>query len=550
MALYHTYRPQTFADVVGQEHIVKTITNQIASGRVAHAYLFTGARGLGKTTTARLIAKALNCANRKAGAFEPCDSCDSCQEIRGSRAIDVIEIDAASQTGVDNVRENIIESARFQPTKSPYKVFIIDEAHMLSMSAFNALLKTLEEPPEHVVLILATTEPHKLPDTIISRCQRFDFKKVAYDTMKQHLEMIAKAEKIKVNSDVADRIINKSDGCVRDAVSLLDQIMATGEKHITADAASLVLPTARVDETLRFVRSLILKNAADGLGLLNALAGEGTHFVHFADDAIELLRLMMIGKATGGKAPVADLSQDAQNELNGLGKSIENADLVRLIDLVMKRRQEIQSSPLPQLPLEMAVVEWTAMMNQESGIKNQANEAKDNGQASNGAMKQLNSSAPQSTISNRQSAITNQPPNAESESRSSSEEADTAKKTIAQRVKDLVSKDPVCTVEEVQACWNAFLKKLESESPSLVFVLKMGEIIGVEGHAVRLAVPYSFHRDKLMEKKCAKQLESLLTEALGKKARIDAVLREKSQAPEETKDLEELATALGGEVVQ
>src|SRR3989338_3756855 len=423
MALYHTYRPQTFADVVGQEHIVKTITNQIASGRVAHAYLFTGARGLGKTTTARLIAKALNCANRKAGTFEPCDSCDSCQEIRGSRAIDVIEIDAASQTGVDNVRENIIESARFQPTKSPYKVFIIDEVHMLSTSAFNALLKTLEEPPEHVVLILATTEPHKIPDTIISRCQRFDFKKVAYDTMKQHLEMIAKAEKIKVDSDVADRIINKSDGCVRDAVSLLDQIMATGEQHITADTASLVLPTARVDETLRFVRSLILKNAADGLGLMNALAGEGTHFVHFADDAIELLRLMMIGKATGGKAPVADLSQDAQNELNGLGKSIENADLVRLIDLVMKRRQEIQSSPLPQLPLEMAVVEWTAMMNQESRIKNQGSEGQESGQANNGTIEQFNNPAPQS-------AISNQPPNAESERISSSEEADTAKKTI------------------------------------------------------------------------------------------------------------------------
>jgi DNA polymerase-3 subunit gamma/tau len=175
--LYRKYRPQKFTDLVGQEYIVQTITNEIKLEHLAHAYLFSGPRGVGKTTLARLLAKAVNCSNRAKDTFEPCEECSSCQEITLGRNVDVIEIDAASQTGVDNVRENIIENAQYKPTKSPYKVFIIDEVHMLSTSAFNALLKTLEEPPAHCIFVLATTELHKLPATILSRCERFNFKK-------------------------------------------------------------------------------------------------------------------------------------------------------------------------------------------------------------------------------------------------------------------------------------------------------------------------------------------------------------------------------------
>ena len=210
MALYLKYRPQDFSSIIGQEHIVKTISNQIIHNKINHAYLFSGPRGVGKTTLARVIAKAVNCENRQDKNFDPCNQCSSCQEITHSRAIDVIEIDAASHTGVDNVKENIIDNVQFKPTKSKYKVFIIDEVHMLSTSAFNALLKTLEEPPEHIIFILATTELHKLPATIISRCQRFAFKKIPHETMNKHLENIAKAEKIKITKEVLERIINNS----------------------------------------------------------------------------------------------------------------------------------------------------------------------------------------------------------------------------------------------------------------------------------------------------------------------------------------------------
>src|SRR3989338_4041792 len=177
MALYHVHRPQDYEELIGQEYIVQTLSNQVASGKIAHAYLFSGPRGVGKTTTARILSKAVNCTNRKDSESNPCNTCTSCQEITAGNSIDVIEIDAASNTGVDNVRTNIIDNAQFRPTKSKYKIFIIDEVHMLSTSAFNALLKIMEEPPAHVIFVLATTELHKLPETIISRCEHHNFKK-------------------------------------------------------------------------------------------------------------------------------------------------------------------------------------------------------------------------------------------------------------------------------------------------------------------------------------------------------------------------------------
>ena len=204
--LYRKYRPQKFAQVTGQEHIITTIVNEIATGQVAHAYLFSGPRGTGKTTTARLLAKAVNCETRANGASEPCDTCLSCVEISAGRNIDVIEIDAASHTGVDNVRENIIDNAQFKPTKSKWKVFIIDEVHMLSTSAFNALLKTLEEPPAHVIFILATTELHKLPLTIISRCQRFNFHKIPLEQMRARLQELASSEEVKIDDEVMESV--------------------------------------------------------------------------------------------------------------------------------------------------------------------------------------------------------------------------------------------------------------------------------------------------------------------------------------------------------
>jgi DNA polymerase-3 subunit gamma/tau len=273
--LYRKYRPQSFKDLVDQNHIRITLINELESGRIAHAYLFTGPRGVGKTTIARLFAKSLNCKKRKKDSAEPCNECSSCKDIMKGRLLDLVEIDAASHTGVDNVRQNIIDNSRVATVSSTYKVFIIDEVHMLSISAFNALLKTLEEPPENVVFILATTEVHKVPQTIISRCQRFDFQKVGVKDLVLRLNTIISQEKVQVDEPVLKAIAMASDGSVRDAESMLGQVLSLGEKKVTMDHIDLIVPHSDDTLVIQFLSLIAMENTAASIELVNRLVEEG-----------------------------------------------------------------------------------------------------------------------------------------------------------------------------------------------------------------------------------------------------------------------------------
>lgn len=542
MALYHTHRPQTFDSVIGQEHIVRTIMNEIAQEKLSHAYLFSGPRGVGKTTVARVLAKALNCPNRGKGA-EPCNTCSSCEEISGGHSIDVIEIDAASHTGVDNVRDNIIENAQFKPTKSPYKVFIIDEVHMLSTAAFNALLKTLEEPPAHVIFVLATTELQKLPETIISRCQRFGFKKIPYEIMKQYLKDVAKEEKVKIDDDVLDRIINKSDGCARDALSLLDQVFSTGEKHITADVASVVLPTSPIEETAAFVGHCIHKDAEKALGILTTLVDNGVNLMQFSIDVIELLRVVMITKVSGKFPTVAlDVGEEVKTSLEQLGKETSILDVIALTDLATKRRLEIRTAPIPQLPLELLVLEWCHQSVQVP--------------VSPAPMSQ-----PAKQPAPAPASVQKQPPVAAvlEEAPEPVEEivihepVEEPKKTIIEQVKEFISSDATVSKEQVSAQWPNFLVGMERISPSLVFILKMANIITINGNTVMLTVPYTFHRDKLLSPTSHRQIEQQLSEVCGSILHVDVTVDETGQQMPEAApnpELIALAAALGGDIVQ
>ncbi len=372
-ALYRKYRPQTFAQMIGQNHIKITLQHELAKGDIGHAYLFCGPRGLGKTTSARLFAKSVNCENRKTGeslparqaglpagqAGEPCNICSSCVDITAGHSVDIIEIDAASNTGVDNVRENIIENSRFNPVRSKFKVFIIDEVHMLSTSAFNALLKILEEPPAHVIFILCTTEIHKIPLTIISRCQRFDFKKVTGEQMLKRLELVVAGEAKKVEEEVLKRIIVNSEGCVRDAESLLAKVLSLGD-DITADQAEIVLPRSDFESTSSFVNFLAENNSAAAIELINRLMEDGVDLAIFVDSLLEYLRQMLLVKTSGRLENYGiELSSDLNQGVIDLAEKFNFAEIVDMIEVISVKAKEIKQSSIPQLPLEIAVIRIT-----------------------------------------------------------------------------------------------------------------------------------------------------------------------------------------------
>ncbi len=298
IALYREWRPTRFRDVVEQEHVVKTLRHSVSTGRIAHAYLFCGTRGTGKTTMAHILSRAVNCLDPQDG--EPCNQCEVCREILSGSSVDVLEIDAASNNSVDNVR-SIRDEVIYTPTKARRKVYIIDEVHMLSTGAFNALLKTLEEPPEHVIFILATTEPHKLPATILSRCQRFDFRRISQDSIAKHIDMIASSDNVKLEPSAAKLIARMADGAMRDAISLLDQCISIGKEAIDYDDVLSVAGIVNDDFMTGFIESMLDKNVEKILQNVSRLVADGRDTVHFVADLVLYYRNMMICKTTNGE---------------------------------------------------------------------------------------------------------------------------------------------------------------------------------------------------------------------------------------------------------
>ncbi|MFA6376222.1 MAG: DNA polymerase III subunit gamma/tau [Candidatus Paceibacterota bacterium] len=369
LVLYRKYRPQTFADVVGQDHVTTTIANEIKSGHVAHAYLFSGPRGCGKTTTARIIAKAVNCLNRKPDESEPCNHCANCLEISSGRAIDLIEIDAASHRGIDDIRE-LREGIKFAPTKLKYKVFIIDECHQLSKDAANALLKTLEEPPGHAIFILATTELHKILPTILSRCQRFDFRKLALPEMTARLQKLADNEGIKVEKTALELVALSSGGSVRDAESLLGQVLvyAGSAKKTAVKAADIrdILGIAESKSVGEFIDIVAKKNASAAINYLNVVVEKGYDVSEYAKSVINYLRQMLILSITSAKDAkndnfmVAGYTDEEFELLRKQTLAMGEANIKKTVEFFLAAQEKIKYSPIPQLPLELAIVDSCA----------------------------------------------------------------------------------------------------------------------------------------------------------------------------------------------
>lgn len=461
-ALYRTYRPTSFDQVINQEHIKLTLQNQIKTKRIAHAYLFAGPRGVGKTTLARIFAKTIN------GVDDP-------------RQLDIIEIDAASHTGVDNVRDNIIQNAYVAPAHLPYKVFIIDEVHMLSVSAFNALLKILEEPPAHVVFILATTEVHRLPATVVSRCQRFDFQAIKLADMVKRLQWICAQEKVDVEQTVLERIARKAQGAARDAESILGQLLAAGDKKITDELADVVLPRVDMAIAVELFAQLVERQAQPYSATVAKAVQSGAEMKELWKLELELLRRGLLYSVDQSLSQLEDLDVhlSTHERLISLMTRLSSADYLRLIDLFVEAGQLYQRSPISQLIIEVPGLTWCI-----------------SGQA-----------APAAVIKPPvQPVMAPQP-------------------TVARSAKPTVIQSDDAMLSAVKQHWPEALRKTKEVNHALAMALSVAHVVSASaaGH-IQLGFRYGFHKDRVCQPEHITALNAILKQLLNHDVTIECVV--------------------------
>ncbi|MCR5608709.1 MAG: DNA polymerase III subunit gamma/tau [Lachnospiraceae bacterium] len=354
VALYRKFRPGEFEDVKGQEHIIKALKNQVKTDRIGHAYMFSGTRGTGKTTVAKIMAKAVNCENPVDGS--PCNKCAICQSINNHTSLNVIEIDAASNNGVDNIRQ-IVDEVQYSPTEGKYKVYIIDEVHMLSTGAFNALLKTLEEPPAYVIFILATTEPHKIPVTILSRCQRYEFKRMQVSTIVERINELAVKENVDIEERAALYIAKMADGAMRDALSLLDQCLAfyQGEK-LTHEKVLEVLGAVDNEVFMQMFECISQGKVSKGLGVIDDIIAEGKDLSQFVINFTWFMRNIMIIKSTQNTKDIVDMTEEKILELRNMAANVDVDTLMRYIRIFSELSNQLKYATQKRVVLEAAFI--------------------------------------------------------------------------------------------------------------------------------------------------------------------------------------------------
>ncbi len=545
-ALYRKWRSQTFDEIVGQEHVTRTLKNALRAGRIRHAYLFTGPRGTGKTSTARILAKAVNCLAPL--EERPCNRCHMCCAITEGASLDLIEIDAASNTSVDDVRD-LRDKVGFAPTEGRYKVYIIDEVHMLSTSAFNALLKTLEEPPPHVIFILATTEVHKVPATVLSRCQRFDFHRIPPDLIAAHLARVLEAEGVAYEQAALDAIARQATGSLRDALSILDQVLASGSDTVTLSLVRDILGLPDAESVAALVEAMLEQDLGRGLALINTVVEQGTDARQFLNAVLDHLRALLL--VVAGSRAHAHVPPEVLPALQQQAARVTPQTLVPVLRAFQSAVADLKLSLHPQLPLELAFVEAVLALSGEPTTGNQpppAPPARPGKPAARPVPPPPASPPPwaappvQPPTGEKPPAETPAPPPPDAEGRVET---------------DAEGHDLLWW----QHHWPRFLEWLRTRGGPyrrLAVRLKFGQPHALENDTLTLRFAHSIHRDKVAERESRTMLQKALREFGGAPLLVECVWSPNQQAaqPARTKfeeaaedPLVRAALKLGGRIV-
>jgi DNA polymerase-3 subunit gamma/tau len=544
LVLARKWRPQTFEEIVGQEHIATTLQNAIRTDRVAHAFLFTGVRGVGKTTAARVLAKALNCENGPTP--HPCNVCRNCTEITAGTSVDVLEIDGASNTGVDDVRE-IIENVRYRPSSSRLKIYIIDEVHMLSTSAFNALLKTLEEPPEHVKFIFATTDPHKVPHTIHSRCQRYDFKRIAYRQIVDRLLEIARADGITVGERGLFLIAREAEGSMRDAQSLFDQVIAFAGNAVRDEDVSAALGLADRERLYQLATAIAGREPQRALELLNQLYDYGYDLRRLTRELLEYFRNLSIARLLPGSDMLGDLPGEERTQLEATAASVSHEDLDRAFRLLLQTEGEVARVAYPKLVLDMAIIKLATLAPVIPGDEILRRiDALVAGGASGAAGGSGHAASHARVRTTTPSAPVPQAPHP-SPTATAAPAPSPAPAAATRRSDDDVSSAPAET-----RTWSGFLEFVTRSKVTMKPYLDASPAPDVTANTFALRVPAGYFYDYLVQKEAVAAVEDLAARYFGRTIRVSVaeLSSEASDAPTGPSNAELHDRALGNPIVK
>ncbi|AYF53971.1 DNA polymerase III subunit gamma/tau [Clostridium novyi] len=533
-ALYREWRPRTFEEVVGQEHITLTLKNQMKNNRIAHAYLFCGTRGTGKTSTAKIFSKAVNCLNPQDG--EPCNECDMCKKINAGLAIDVSEMDAASHNKVDDIRD-LIEEVKYPPREGKYKVYIMDEAHMLTQGAVNAFLKTLEEPPEKVVFILATTDPQKLPITILSRCQRFDFKRIKSDDIFERLIKITKEQGIFADNKSLSLIARMSDGAMRDALSILDQAISMGNGKVDYDQVINMLGLVTNDNLLKLTNTIIDKDIENSIRIIDDVVYAGKDINLFIKDMIHHMRNLMMVKVSQNPEDVLDMSEENINFLKEQSKKIRIEEIMRCIRILQECEEQSKWSKQGRIYLELSIIKMCKIEYDTSKevLLSRLNKLEK-------IIKEGNITI-DTNISNTKNQF------AENKSIKKVSSLNEQRLNLKEEILEVNSNSKI-TIEDVKKSWKDILEIFKAKRHMVLYAsLITGNVIQCKGGVITIKYDqqYAFNIKRLEKEDSRKIVEEIFSHELKENVRIKYIVdkKEEKKSPEEI-----LKEAFGEDLVE